>query len=511
MGGLYGVAAKEDCVTDLFYGTDYHSHLGTRRGGMAVKGKDGFARFIHDITNAQFRSKFEDDLRRLRGTLGIGVISDYEDQPLIIGSHLGTYALATVGRILNVDELAAGMFRGRTTHFSEMSGDGVNPTELVATLINRGESFEDGIAYAQSVIEGSCSLLLMTNREIYAARDRLGRTPLVVGRKSDTYAVTLETCALANLGYQIDRYLGPGEIVRITPDGAETLKAPGQDMQICSFLWVYYGFPASNYEGINAEIVRNRCGAALAQHDDHQIDLVAGVPDSGTGHAIGYANASGVPYGRPFAKYTPTWPRSFMPQEQRVRDLVARMKLIPIRELIEGKRLLFCEDSIVRGTQLNDTIRLLYDHGAKEVHMRPACPPLVHGCKFLNFSRSKSELDLAARKAIKELGGDGQESLDEFADADSEGHQTMVESIRRRLGLTSLKYQRLDDLVSAIGLPKEKLCTYCWDGAERCASCPAHARKRVATSGHGKSESETPARNKSLASVGVAESRDKPR
>lgn len=478
MGGLYGVAAKKDCVADLFYGTDYHSHLGTCRGGLAVKSDRGFTRFIHDITNAPFRSKFEDDLPKLRGAMGIGVISDYEDQPLIIGSHLGTYALVTVGRILNMQQLAAEAFR-RRTHFSEMNGDAVNPTELVATLINRSTSFESGIEYAQDVIQGSCSLLLLTNSAIYAARDRLGRTPVILGRKPDACAATLETCALPNLGYDVDRNLGPGEIVRITAEGAETVRPPDETMQICSFLWVYYGFPASSYEGINVEVVRNRCGAALARADDCKVDLVGGIPDSGTGHAIGYARQSGVPYARPYVKYTPTWPRSFMPQDQRVRDLVARMKLIPIRELIEGKRLLFCEDSIVRGTQLKDTIRTLYDCGAKEVHMRPACPPLIYGCKFLNFSRSRSEMDLAARRAIKELGGKNHRSLGQFADTDSEKHQAMVESVRRRLNLTTLKYQRLSDLVSAIGLPKEKLCTYCWDGAEPCASCPAKAASRV--------------------------------
>jgi len=479
MGGLYGVASRTDCVADLFYGTDYHSHLGTRRGGMAVRGRRHFTRFIHDITNAQFRSKFEDDLKRMRGTLGIGVISDYEDQPLIIGSHLGTYALATVGRITNLQRLAAEAVRGHSIHFSEMTGDGVNPTELVATLINRGESFAAGIARAQQRIEGSCSLLLLTRSEIYAARDRLGRTPLVIGRKRDGYAVTSETCALANLDYEIERCLGPGEIVRVTPGDAETLRPAGDAMQICAFLWVYYGYPASSYEGINVEVVRNRCGAALARADDCQIDLVAGIPDSGTGHAIGYANASGVPYGRPFVKYTPTWPRSFMPQEQRIRDLVARMKLIPIRELIAGKRLLFCEDSIVRGTQLKDTIRLLYDCGATEVHMRPACPPLVYGCKFLNFSRSRSELDLAARRAVHELCGDADSSLEEFADPASESHQAMIECVRKRLDLTTLKYQTLEDLVAAIGLPKHQLCTYCWDGAELCPSCPARTMAAV--------------------------------
>jgi amidophosphoribosyltransferase len=470
MGGVYGVACKEDCVVDLFYGTDYHSHLGTVRGGLAVRNSKGFTRFIKDITNAQFRSKIEDDLGKMHGPLGIGVISDYEDQPLIIGSHLGTYALVTVGRIDNLDVLAAAVFQNRTAHFSEMSGDAINPTELVATIINREASFVDGIRQVQQLVEGSCSLLLMTDEGIYAARDRLGRTPLILGEKENARCVTLESCALPNLGYDLLRYLGPAEIVHITADSVETVSPPGDEMQICSFLWVYYGYPASNYENINTEIVRNQCGVALAQCDDCDIDLVAGIPDSGTGHAIGYANERGIPYGRPFVKYTPTWPRSFMPQDQRVRDLVARMKLIPIRELIRDKRILFCEDSIVRGTQLKDTVERLYQCGAKEVHMRPACPPLIYGCKFLNFSRSKSVLDLAGRRAVREI-GDTEEHLPEYADPDSDRHATMVQRVRQRLGLTTLKYQRLGDLVSAIGLPKEKVCTYCWDGAEPCSGC----------------------------------------
>jgi amidophosphoribosyltransferase len=473
MGGFFGVAAKEDCIADLFYGTDYHSHLGTVRGGLAVRNDDGFSRLIKDITNAQFRSKVGYELDQLHGSLGIGVISDYDDQPLIIGSHLGSYALVTVGRIANLDELSAELFKSRRTHFSEMSGEAINPTELVATLINLGDTFEEGIQYAQHVIEGSCSLLLLTEDCIYAARDRLGRTPIVLARKDDALAVTMETCALPNLDYEIDRYLGPGEIVRMTADEVETVHPPFEELQICAFLWVYYGYPASSYEGINVEVVRNRCGQALAKADQLELDLVAGIPDSGTGHAIGYANEMGIPYGRPFVKYTPTWPRSFMPQDQRVRDLVARMKLISIADLIRGKRLLFCEDSIVRGTQLKDTIQRLYDGGAREVHMRPACPPLVFGCQYLNFSRSRSVMDLAARRAIKEL-GDGDHHLHVYANPDSDRHRLMVERVRQRLGLTTLKYQRLDDLVSAIGLPKEKLCTYCWDGAERCAACPAH-------------------------------------
>jgi len=466
MGGFFGVVSRTDCVEDLFYGTDYHSHLGTKRGGLAVIHSGGFTRFIHDITNAQFRSKLEDDIRKMSGSRGVGVISDYEDQPLIIGSHLGAYAIVTVGVVRNAEALAREAFGRRTTHFSEMAGGEINPTELVATLINQEATFEAGIARAQEAVEGSCSLLLLTKDGMYAARDRLGRTPVVIGRKDGAYAATMETCAFPNLGYEIDRYLGPGEVVQITEEGAEQRRPPAEKMQICAFLWVYYGYPASNYEGINVEAVRNRCGAALARREDREVDLVAGIPDSGTGHAIGYANEARVPYQRPFVKYTPTWARSFMPQDQRIRDVVARMKLIPIQELIEGKRLLFCEDSIVRGTQLKDIIERLYDCGAREVHMRPACPPLVYGCKFLNFSRSRSELDLAARKAVVELEGASDRHVEEYADGDSKRFQAMVEAVRKRLNLTSLRYQRLADLVKAIGLPKEKLCTYCWDGAE---------------------------------------------
>jgi amidophosphoribosyltransferase len=466
VGGFFGVASKTDCVSDLFYGTDYHSHLGTRRGGLAVQKNGGFTRVIHDISNAQFRSKFEDDLAKMHGTSGVGVISDTEDQPLIIGSHLGHYALVTVGRISNLEQLASDAFKKRTTHFSEMSDDVINPTELVATLINSQTSFEAGIAHAQDAIEGSCSLLLMTDGIIYAARDRLGRTPIVIGRRDGAFAATFETCALPNLGYETHRFLGPGEVVRLTPTACENVRPAGETMQICSFLWVYFGYPASSYEGINVEAARNRCGAALARVDKYEVDVVAGVPDSGTGHAIGYATEAGKPYRRPFVKYTPTWPRSFMPTEQRVRDLVARMKLIPIRELVDGKRVLFCEDSIVRGTQLKDVIKRVFDCGAKEIHMRPACPPLIHGCKFINFSRSKSELDLAGRSAIRQLEPDGDRHLAEYADCTSRRYANMVESIRARLGLTTLQYQRLPDMVEAIGLPKDRMCTYCFDGAE---------------------------------------------
>ncbi len=465
MGGLFGVVSKEDCVADLFFGTDYHSHLGTRRGGLATRDNGRFNRHIHDISNAQFRSKFEDDILRMRGRRGIGVISDFEDQPLIIGSHLGVYAIVTVGVVQNAEKLVGQAFDKRT-HYSEMSGGEINPTEIVATLINQEATFSDGIERALSVIEGSCSLLLLTDHGIYAARDRLGRTPLVIGRKNGSWAVTSESCAFPNLGFEIDRYLGPGEIVLVTESGVEQKKAPGERLQICAFLWVYYGYPASAYEGINVEATRYRCGAELARNERLEVDCVAGIPDSGVAHAIGYANAAGVPYARPFVKYTPTWPRSFMPTDQQVRDLVARMKLIPIRDLIHGRRLLFAEDSIVRGTQLQDTIRRLFDSGAREVHMRPACPPLIHGCKFLNFSRSRSVLDLAGRKAIKELEGRSDAHLEEYSNPSSEKHCAMVQRIRSRLQLTSLRYQKLDGLVNAIGLPKCSLCTYCWDGAE---------------------------------------------
>ena len=466
MSGFFGVISKTDCVNELFYGTDYHSHLGTRRGGLVVKNKDGFKRYIHDISNAQFRSKFETDILEMHGNRGIGVISDYEDQPLIIRSHLGVYAIVTVGVVNNANQLMEKVYDKGTMHFSETSEGEINQTELIAVLINQESSFEAGIQYAQEMIEGSCSLLLLTDEGIYAARDRLGRTPVIVGEKNGARAATLETTAFPNLGYDVTKYLGPGEIVLLTEENIEQKKTPNDRLQICSFLWVYYGFPASSYEGINVEETRYRCGAALARNDNVEIDAVAGVPDSGSAHAIGYAMEAKIPYMRPFVKYTPTWPRSFMPTDQSVRELVAKMKLIPIKELVQGKRLLFAEDSIVRGTQLGDTIKRLFDAEAKEIHMRPACPPLIFGCKFLNFSRSKSEFDLAGRKAIKELDGEVGKNLEEYVKPDSDKRCAMIEQIRKRLKLTSLKYQELDDLVNAIGLPKERLCTYCWDGVE---------------------------------------------
>ncbi|MCK4478976.1 MAG: amidophosphoribosyltransferase [Candidatus Lokiarchaeota archaeon] len=465
MGGLFGVFSDSDCLEDLFYGTDYHSHLGTRRGGLAVKNSGGFQRFIKDITTTQFRSKFEKDIKKMHGNKGIGVISDYDDQPLIISSRLGVFAISTVGKINNLEYLAKEALKNGT-HFSEMHGGEINPTEMVATIISQGSTFEEGIQKVQNLIEGSCTILLLTSEGIYAVRDKLGRTPLIIGKKVGSYAVTMETCAFPNLGYEIIKYLGPGEIILLSQKGVEQKAAPHDRMQICAFLWVYYGYPASNYEGINVEVVRYKCGSYLSKKDDIEIDLVAGIPDSGTGHGLGYANEAKIPFSRPFVKYTPTWPRSFMPQVQSIRDEVAKMKLIPIKELIEDKRLLFCEDSIVRGTQLKKTIQRLFDYGAKEVHMRPACPPLVYSCKFLNFSRSRSELDLAGRWAIKELIGRDIADPAEYIDPESDNFKAMVDVIRKKLQLTTLQYQRLEDLVKAIGLPKEKLCTYCWDGVE---------------------------------------------
>jgi len=464
MGGLFGSVSTENCINDLFYGTDYHSHLGTKRGGLAIKNGTDFARSIHNIENDYFRSKFEPDLPKLKGNKGIGVISDHDPQPLIIGSRLGTFAIVTVCKINNMDELAAQAFHNRR-HFSEMSGSEMSPTELVAMLISEKDTFEAGIEYAQESIKGSCSLLLLTAEGVYAARDKLGRTPIIIGRKDGAYAASSESCAFANLGYNIERDLGPGEIVMMTADGYEQRKKPNDKMQICSFLWVYYGYPASNYEGINVEAVRNQCGRALAKNDATEIDFVAGIPDSGIGHAIGYASARCIPYMRPFVKYTPTWPRSFMPQNQNIRDLVAKMKLIPIKSLIEGQRILFCEDSIVRGTQLKDNVQILYDYGAREVHMRPACPTLTYPCEFLNFSTSRATTDLAGRSAIAQLEDADDKFLEEYASDGSEKNLAMIDQIRQRLRLTTLKYQRLDDLVEAIGLPKEKLCTHCWDGS----------------------------------------------
>jgi len=471
MGGIFGVISKRNCVLELFYGVDYHSHLGTRRGGMATYGSGGFNRAIHNIENSPFRTKFERDVQEMEGNMGIASISDYEPQPLLIQSHLGSFAIATVGRINNFDQLLQEVYTHGNTHFQEMSSGQVNATELVASLICKKDTIAEGIRYVQELIDGSMTMLLMTKDGVYAARDRLGRTPLVVGKKQDAYCVSFENFAYINLGYSDYRELGPGEVVMITPEGVKDICPPGKEMRICSFLWVYYGYPTSSYEGINVEVMRYRCGSMLAKRDAAagtvHPDMVAGVPDSGIAHAIGYANESKIPFSRPFIKYTPTWPRSFMPISQEQRNLIARMKLIPVKALIEGKKLLLIDDSIVRGTQLRETTELLYQSGAREVHVRPACPPLLFGCKFLNFSRSKSELDLITRQVIQEKEGEkSEEVLEEYADPTSGKYECMCSEICRRQNFTSLRYHRVDDLIESIGLPKCKVCTYCFDGKE---------------------------------------------
>lgn len=468
MGGFFGVASKEDCVFDLFFGIDYHSHLGTRRAGMTVYGENGFNRSIHNIENSPFRTKFDKDMQEMHGGLGIGCISDYEPQPLLVRSHHGTYSLTTVSKINNVDALVEQLFENDHSHFLEMSGGDINATELVAALINQKDNLIDGIRYALECVDGSLSLLLMNQKGIYAARDLQGRTPIVIGHKENAFCASFENFAYKNLGYKDYHELGPGEIAVITPEEMNILVRPGERMKICTFLWVYYGYPSSAYEGVSVEAMRYRCGEKMAKRDNAKPDIVAGVPDSGTAHAVGYANASGVPFSRPFIKYTPTWPRSFMPTIQSKRNLIARMKLLPVEELIRDKSLLLIDDSIVRGTQLRETTEFLYESGAKEVHIRPACPPLLHGCKFLNFSRSSSEMDLITRRVIDRLenGNVTDEILAEYADPDSEKYATMVEEIRKELNFTSLAFNRLDDMLDAVGIDKDKMCTYCWDGKE---------------------------------------------
>lgn len=468
MGGFFGVTSKQDCVFDLYFGTDYHSHLGTRRAGMAVFSKEnGFDRAIHNIENAPFRTKFDKDVNKMHGYMGIGCISDYEPQPLIVRSHHGTYAIMTVGKINNTDEIIKQMFDSGHTHFLEMSGGDINATELVAAIINQKEHLVEGIQHAQDIIDGSMTIVLLTPKGIYAARDKMGRTPVAVGKKEDGYCISFESFAYLNLGYVADRELGPGEIVILTPDGTQTLAKPGEDMKICTFLWVYYGYPSSSYEGISVEEMRYECGKKLAQRDDAAPDTVAGVPDSGIAHAIGYANESGIPFSRPFIKYTPTWPRSFMPTIQSKRNLIAKMKLIPVHELIQDKSLLLIDDSIVRGTQLRETTEFLYQSGAKEVHVRPACPPILYGCKYLNFSRSTSEMDLITRRIIEQIGGDYKNvHLEKFSNPDSPEYQGMIDEICKQLNFTSLRYHRLDDMIESVGLDPKKLCTYCWDGKE---------------------------------------------
>ena len=470
MGGIFGVASKSSCTLDLFFGTDYHSHLGTRRGGLAVYGPNGFNRSIHNIENTPFRTKFDGDLNELEGNLGIGCISDNEPQPLLVQSHLGSFAITTVGKINNMDELVDISYKNGCTHFLEMSGGSINPTEMVASLINQKSTIVEGIQYVQELVDGSMTLLLLTPKGIYAARDRVGRTPVILGKKEDAFCASFESFAFFNLGYETYRELGPGEVVFLTPESAETLVKPREEMKICSFLWVYYGYPTSTYEGINVEEMRYECGKKLAQRDAQREnvkpDLVAGVPDSGIAHAIGYANESGIPFSRPFIKYTPTWPRSLMPTQQRLRNLIARMKLIPVEALIKNKSLLLIDDSIVRGTQLRETTEFLYSSGAKEVHIRPACPPLLFGCPYLNFSRSKSEMDLITRRIIADREGDNvsEEVLADYANPDSTNYKEMLEEIGRQLNFTTLHYHRLDDLTTSIGLSPCKMCTHCFDG-----------------------------------------------
>lgn len=465
MSGFFGSISKHDSVSSVFYGTDYHSHLGTKRAGLAFfNPEDGFQRAIHSLEDGYFRTKFEGDIANFSGNAGIGVISDTEAQPIVANTHLGKFAICTVSKVSNAEELEQHFLANHRT-FSETSQGSVNPTELVSKLIAEGDDFVSGIENVFNKVKGSCSMIILTNDSIIAARDKLGRTPVIVGKNSHGFGVASETCSFANLEFEIEKYLGPGEIVRITADGYEQLRKPGKKLQVCAFLWVYYGYPPSYYEGINVEETRYRCGAALAKDDNLQADFVAGIPDSGIGHAIGYSNESKIPYKRPYAKYTPTWPRSFMPQSQEQRDLVAKMKLIPNPALIAGKRGVFLDDSIVRGTQLKDNTRDLYKAGIREVHMRIACPPLTYPCEFLNFSRSRKSLELATRTAISQINGTEEVNLKRYSDPESEEYKMMVGKIRENLGLTTLKFQRLNDLMDAIGLPKEKVCTHCWDGS----------------------------------------------
>ncbi|MBO5034435.1 MAG: amidophosphoribosyltransferase [Oscillospiraceae bacterium] len=473
MGGFFGAISNKDVALDLFFGVDYHSHLGTRRGGMVVYDREkGFHRQIHNIENSPFRTKFEQDLGEFHGQAGIGCISDADPQPLLVRSHLGLYAITTVGIINNADALVEQYFSDHGHQFMAMSSGRVNSTELVAALINRKDSLVEGIRYAQEVIKGSCTILLLTPESILCARDRLGRLPVLIGRNGAGCCVSFESFAYHKLGYADEHELGPGEIVELTADGWETLSPPGEEMKICAFLWTYYGYPNSNYEGVNVEVMRYRNGEIMARDEVQKgklpkVDYVAGVPDSGVPHAIGFANRSGKPFARPFVKYTPTWPRSFMPADQSVRDQVAKMKQIPVPELIEGKKLLFVDDSIVRGTQLRETVEFLYESGAAEVHMRSACPPIMYGCKYLNFSRSNSDMELLARRKVQDLEGDeGQAHLEEYADPSTHRGQCLLKSICEEMGFDSLGYQTLDGLLEAIGIDRDKICTYCWTGKE---------------------------------------------
>lgn len=467
MGGFFGTVSKASCVTDLFYGTDYNSHLGTKRGGLATyDAEEGmFARSIHNLESTYFRTKFEDELDKFKGNVGIGIISDTDPQPIIINSHLGRFAIVTVAKIVNLEEIEAELL-SKNMHFAELSSGNTNQTELISLLIIQGKTFVEGIENVYRRVKGSCSMLLLSeDGSIIAARDKWGRTPIVIGRKEGAYAATSESSSFPNLDYEIDRYLGPGEIVRMTADGVEQLRKPEEKMQICSFLWVYYGFPTSCYEGRNVEEVRFTSGLKMGQSDNSEVDCACGIPDSGVGMALGYAEGKGVPYHRAISKYTPTWPRSFTPSKQEMRSLVAKMKLIPNRAMLEGKRLLFCDDSIVRGTQLRDNVKVLYEYGAKEVHIRIACPPLIYACPFVGFTASKSPLELITRRVIEELEGDADKNLEKYATTGSPEYEKMVSIIAERFGLTTLKFNTLETLIESIGLPKCKVCTHCFDGS----------------------------------------------
>lgn len=483
MGGFCGVISKGDCVSDLFFGTDYHSHLGTHRGGMAVLGRKGFQRSIHNIQNSQFRTKFDDDVSDFEGNIGLGVISDTDPQPLIMFTKFGAFGIVTVGLITNIEEIKEELFTKNSAQLQYSTTSGmVGPTEVVSAMIATKDSIAEGVRYVQQKIKGSCSILIMTDSgKLYAARDRYGRTPIVLGKKEGAMIALMESCALPNLGYDYVRDLGPGEMVEISPEGEKTLIEPGDQMAICAFLWVYYGYPASSYEGRNVEMARYRCGSALAKRDsDRRFDAACGIPDSGISHALGYAHEKGIKYSRPFVKYTPTWARSFMPQDQRQRERVASMKLIPIPGLIKDRCLVFCDDSIVRGTQLGKQADRLYADGCREAHVRIACPPLLFPCRFINFSRSRNEYDLIARRYIRGHEGEGAD-VSKYIDPNGEPYRKMVEFIREKLNLTSLAFQSVEDLASSIGLPRERLCTYCWTGQDvsmpggcggACKSCP---------------------------------------
>ena len=484
MGGFFGAALNHSCRNDLFYGVDYNSHLGTRRAGMVTfdSDDDKFCRSIHSIENTYFRTKFEDELSKFKGDIGIGVISDNDPQPIVINSHLGKFAIVTVARINNIDALEKELLE-KGAHFGELSSGRTNPTELVALLINQEKTFDEGIQNLFSKIEGSCSLLILTEHSVIAVRDQLGRTPVIIGKKADDtgFAVSTESTAFPNLGYTHFKDLGPGEMVEITWDNVKTLLEPGEEMQICSFLWVYYGFPTSSYEGTNVEEMRFQSGYKMGSTDDSEVDCAAGIPDSGVGMALGYAAGKGVPYMRCISKYTPTWPRSFTPSEQERRNLVAKMKLVPNEKMLRGRRVLFCDDSIVRGTQLKDNVKDLYDLGAREVHIRIACPPLIYGCPYIGFTSSKSDMELITRRVIDELEGDPNKNLEKYSQTGSDHYSRLVDKIRRIFGLTSLKFNPIETLVESIGLPKDKICTHCFDGSSRYHPCH-HCGKKASES-----------------------------